>query len=441
MWSGSAISAQWYLPEGTGTEALGFWFPEDGAGTIGNDNIAIPRNAKNPVLAHHFLNYLLDNKHGYDNFSNYVGYQPPFTRLDPDRLIAGRHRAREPEDRDRARVGFRQGLLPDRADSGRPDGMAERLGRVQGGCLTPTACVGEERRSDGFWAGLALPGVGWLALFFLLPFYVILCVAFGTVDPIFQTPSPEWNPLAWNTAAFEFVFEGLFTSGAAFQTVFVRTLAYVAIATTLALLIAYPVAYYVARYGGRWKGLLLVGLIAPFFISYLMRMLAWINLLQDDGWVNDVLVWVGILDVPRNWLDGRASSVILGLVYGYVPFMILPLYAFLDRIDKSLLEAARDLGASPFQAFRMVTLPLSMPAILAGIVIIALPMFGDYYTPDLLSQSPSTSMIGNQIVLYIQGGQQIPVGAALVVVLMLFLSVLMGYYLYATARAQRRLGR
>ena len=213
-----------------------------------------------------------------------------------------------------------------------------------------------------------------------------------------------------------------------------RTFVYVVIATALSLLIAYPVAYYVARYGGRWKGLLLVGLIAPFFISYLMRMLAWINLLQDDGWVNDVLIWVGILDTPRNWLDGRASSVILGLVYGYVPFMILPLYAFLDRIDRSLLEAARDLGASPFQAFRLVTLPLSMPAILAGIVIIALPMFGDYYTPDLLSGAPQTSLIGNEINLYIRGGQQIPVGAALVVVLMLFLSVLMGYYVYATAR-------
>ena len=172
-----------------------------------------------------------------------------------------------------------------------------------------------------------------------------------------------------------------------------------------------------------------------------MRMLAWINLLQDDGWVNDVLVWVGILDVPRNWLDGRASSVILGLVYGYVPFMILPLYAFLDRIDRSLLEAARDLGASPFQAFRMVTLPLSMPAILAGIVIIALPMFGDYYTPDLLSGAPQTSLIGNQINLYIRGGQQIPVGAALVVVLMLFLTVLMGYYLVATAPSAAEAGR
>ncbi len=305
----------------------------------------------------------------------------------------------------------------------------------------PGGDVGGTKGGNGFWASLALPGVAWLCLFFLLPFYVILCVAFGTIDPIFQTPAPEWNPLRWNTAAFEFVFDGLFTRGGTFQTVFVRTLVYVTIATALSLAIAYPVAYYVSRYGGRWKGLLLLGLIAPFFISYLMRMLAWINLLQDDGWVNDVLVWVGILDAPRTWLDGRASSVILGLVYGYVPFMILPLYAFLDRIDRSLLEAARDLGASPLQAFRLVTLPLSMPAVLASIVIIALPMFGDYYTPDLLASSPSTSMLGNQIYLYIRGGQQIPVGAALVVVLMLFLAVLMSYYIVATARAQRRAGR
>ena len=295
-------------------------------------------------------------------------------------------------------------------------------------------------RENRFWAGLALPGVVWLCVFFLLPFYVILCVALGSLDPILLTPAPEWNPLQWNTAAFGFVLDNLFTPGAAFETVFVRTFFYVLIATTLSLLIAYPVAYYVARYGGRWKGLLLVGLIAPFFISYLMRMLAWINLLQDDGWVNSVLIWVGILDAPRNWLDGRASSVILGLVYGYVPFMILPLYAFLDRIDRSLLEAARDLGASPFQAFRLVTLPLSTPAILAGVVIIALPMFGDYYTPDLLSGAPQTSLIGNEINLYIRGGQQVPVGAALVVVLMVFLTVLLGYYLFATARAQRRLG-
>jgi ABC-type spermidine/putrescine transport system permease subunit I len=121
--------------------------------------------------------------------------------------------------------------------------------------------------------------------------------------------------------------------------------------------------------------------------------------------------------------------------------MILPLYAFLDRIDRSLLEAARDLGASRFQAFRLVTLPLSVPAILAGCVIIALPMFGDYYTPDLLSGSPKTSLVGNQIDLYIRGGQLVPVGATLVIYLMLMLAVLMGYYLWVTARAERRFGR
>jgi spermidine/putrescine transport system permease protein len=296
------------------------------------------------------------------------------------------------------------------------------------------------RGRRALWPGLALPGVAWVCVFFLLPFYAVLCVAFGTVNPIFQTPRPAWNPLDWNTSAFSFVFSHLFTRHGAFETVFVRTFVYVLVATTLSLLIAYPVAYFVARHGGRYKGLLLLGLIAPFFISYLMRMLAWINLLQDDGWVNRVLLSIGLLTEPRTWLDGRASSVVLGLVYGYVPYMILPLYAFLDRIDRNLLEAARDLGASPYQAFRLVTFPLSIPAVLAGCVIIALPMFGDYYTPDLLSGSPETSMIGNEINLYIRGGQQIPVGAALVVCLMVFLAVLMGYYLAVTARAQRRLG-
>ncbi len=291
-----------------------------------------------------------------------------------------------------------------------------------------------------FWPGAALPGVAWLVAFFVVPFYAILAVAMGTVDPIFQTAQPAWNPLHWDTQAFSVVFDGLFESGGTFQTVFLRTIVYVLIAVVVSLLIAYPVAYTIARHGGRYKALLLVGLIAPFFISYLMRMLAWINLLKDDGWVNDILLWFNLIDAPVRWLDGRASSVILGLVYGYVPFMILPLYAFLDRIDQRLLEAARDLGASPAQAFRMVTLPLSMPALLAGVVIIALPMFGDYYTPDLLSGSPNTSLIGNQINLFIRGGQQVPVGAALVCVLMVMLAILMTYYLVVTSRSMRKYG-
>jgi putrescine transport system permease protein len=289
------------------------------------------------------------------------------------------------------------------------------------------------------WPAFSAPAILWLLFFFVLPFYAILAVAMGSVDPILQQPQPAWNPLDWNTSAFTFVFDNLFYGGGIFQKPFARTIAYVAIAVVLSLLIAYPVAYYIARYAGRFKGLLLIGLVAPFFISYLMRMLAWINLLQDNGWVNEVLLWTGILAEPRNWLDGRASSVVLGLVYGYVPFMILPLYAFLDRIDPRVLEAARDLGASRFHAFRLVTLPMSTPAILAGVVIIALPMFGDYYTPDLLSGSPNTSMIANQITLYLFGGQQVPVGAALVCVLMVLLLILLAYYVVASARAARRL--
>jgi spermidine/putrescine transport system permease protein len=260
----------------------------------------------------------------------------------------------------------------------------------------------------------------------------------GRPDPIFLDPNPAWNPLEWDVSAFETVFSA-FGPGETFYVVFVRTFAYVAIALVLSLAIGYPVAYFIARHGGRWKTLLLVGLVAPFWISYLMRMLAWVNLLQDDGYVNRSLMWLHVIDAPQAWLDGRASTVVLGLVYGYVPFLILPLYAALDQIDKNLLEAARDLGAGRLQTFRRVTLPLSKPGILAGSVIIALPMFGDYYTPDLLSGSPRTNMIGNQITLFILGGTQRQVGAALVIVLMLVLLVFMLYYLVSTTRATKEL--
>ena len=283
-----------------------------------------------------------------------------------------------------------------------------------------------------------LRGSSGLAVFFVIPVYTILAIAMGKPDPIFLDPNPTWNPLEWDVSAFETVFSQ-FGPGETFFVVFVRTFAYVAIALALSLAIGYPVAYFIARHGGRWKTLLLIGLVAPFWISYLMRMLAWVNLLQDDGYVNDVLMWLHVIDEPRAWLDGRASTVVLGLVYGYVPFLILPLYAALDQIDKSLLEAARDLGAGRFQTFRRVTLPLSKPGILAGSVIIALPMFGDYYTPDLLSGSPRTSMIGNQITLFILGGSQRQVGAALVIVLMLLLLVFMFYYLVSTTRATKEL--
>ena len=287
------------------------------------------------------------------------------------------------------------------------------------------------------WPLFAFPGTVWLVLFFLIPFYAVLCVAFGTVDPIFQGPVPVWNPLGWHFETIRSVLQQL-RPGHVFWTVFVRTFAYVGIAVAGCLAIGYPVAYYLARHARRTKVLLLVLLIIPFWVSYLMRMLAWIGLLMPDGLVNRTLLDLGILSEPYGWLDGQPSSVVFALVYGYVPYLILPLFAVLDRIEPELIEAGLDLGAGRVSTFLHVTLPLSKQGILAGCVLIALPMFGDYYTNDVISGSPRTSMIGNQINLFFQGGPQRTTGAALVIVLAVLLAGLMSYYLYATAHASRQ---
>jgi spermidine/putrescine transport system permease protein len=285
-----------------------------------------------------------------------------------------------------------------------------------------------------FWPSFALPGAAWLVLLFLVPTYAVLAVAFGTTDPIFQNPVPAWNPLDWQFETFRSVLSDL-RPGHVFWTVFVRTFAYVGLSLAGCLLIGYPVAYYLARHARKSKGLLLVLLVIPFWVSYLMRMLAWIGLLLPDGLVNRTLEALGVISQPYGWLDGQASSVVFALIYGYVPYMILPLYAVLDRIDRRVLEAGRDLGASPIRTFVHVTLPLSRNGILAASVLIALPMFGDYYTNDVISGSPKTSMIGNQINLFFQEGTQRTVGASLVIVLSVLLGVLMSYYLWVTVRA------
>ncbi len=296
------------------------------------------------------------------------------------------------------------------------------------------------------WSSFSLPGVVWLVLLFLVPMYAVIGVAFGSVDPILQTPLPAWNPLDWNIGWMDQVLHELAPGGIYWAAV-VRTLWYVAISLALCLLIGYPVAYYISRHAHRTKATLLILLILPFWISYLMRMLAWVNLLSPGGYADTILRDTGVsrlavdlgLITQTNWLSGQSATVILALVYGYIPYLILPLYAALDRIDKSHLEAARDLGASPFQAFLRVTLPLSKTGILGGSVLIALPMFGDYYTPDVISSAPSTTMIGNQIDYYFHGGPQPTVGAAITVVLSIFLTIMMGYYIWAVRQASKQL--
>jgi spermidine/putrescine transport system permease protein len=285
------------------------------------------------------------------------------------------------------------------------------------------------------WPALAAPGVVWLVLLFLVPFYAILAVAFGDLDPIFGNAVPVWSPFGWDFTLFNEIVERVF--GGELGRVFIRTFVYVGVALTISFAIGYPVAYYVSRRAGRRRGLLLGLLLAPFWINYLMRMLAWVNLLQEDGYVNDAAARFGI--DRASWLDGRPLTVIMGLAYGYVPFLILPLFAALDRIDQRVLEASRDLGMGPARTFWRVTLPMSRQGILAAGVITALPMMGDYYTADLLSGSPRTSMVGNQIEFYLFEGSQKNAGASLVVVLSVFLMVAMAYYMWSTDRATREL--
>jgi ABC-type spermidine/putrescine transport system permease subunit I len=294
----------------------------------------------------------------------------------------------------------------------------------------------EGRRQRILWPALALPGVVWLVLLFLLPLYLVLAIAFGGIDPLFGTPVPTWNPLRWDAHQFRFVFGHLVGSDGFLGPAFLRTFIFVAIASAACLMIAYPVAYFTARLAGKRKGLILALLMAPFWISYMMRMLAWVNLLQRDGLINQAMSLGGVFPVHVAWLAGRPSTVVLGLVYGYVPYMILPLYAGLDRIHPSLLEASRDLGASRPSTFWRVTVHLSMPAIVASLLLTTLPMFGDYFTSDLLSASPNTAMVGNLINESVGTGSQTGEAAAFVVLLVIVLIIPMLLYVRSSNRSE-----
>jgi ABC-type spermidine/putrescine transport system permease subunit I len=282
------------------------------------------------------------------------------------------------------------------------------------------------------WGLLALPGLAWLSLFFLIAFYAIASVGLGNVSTLYE-PIPHWSPLEWNVGYLQTAVESVLPGGQTWDEV-VRTLIYVTVAVTISLLIGYPVAWYAARVAGRWRGPLLVCLVLPFWISFLMRMYAWTNLLDTGGYATRALDAVSI---HGDWLTGNHLTVILGLVYGYVPYLILPLFATLDRIDGRLIEAARDLGATPWGAFWRVVLPLSRTGVLAGVVIVALPMFGDFYTADLLSGAPRTSMLGNVINRELLGGPGKPFASALTLVMSGFLLVLMLYYLRTLRQDQR----
>jgi ABC-type spermidine/putrescine transport system permease subunit I len=295
----------------------------------------------------------------------------------------------------------------------------------------------QEAHGRGFWIALAAPGMIWLILLFVVPFYAVLAIAMGQLNRLYETPIAVWNPLHWSSSNVINVWHDLVGATSFAGPIVIRTIVYVAIGSLLCLVIGYPAAYFVARFAGRRKGLFLLLLIAPFWISYMMRMLAWVGLLQTDGYVNKALSALGLISQPVNWLGGKPVTVILGLVYGYIPYLILVLFAGLDRIDPALIEAGRDLGLGRVRTFLRVTLPMSRQPILTALLITVLPMIGDYYTNQLMSGAANTSMIGNLIAGQLGTPGLQGQGAVLSMLLLFVLLVPMIYYVVATNRSSR----
>jgi spermidine/putrescine transport system permease protein len=261
-------------------------------------------------------------------------------------------------------------------------------------------------RSSPAGAVLLLPGIAWLLLFFVVPLALIFVVSLGQRDALDRVVLG--NPSFDNYArAFD----------PRFLPTLLNSLRYAAITTILSLLIGYPIAYWISRYGGRRKALLLILVMLPFWTSYLIRTYAWMIVLRDNGVVNSALQAVGLTTEPIVLLN-TDFSVVLGMTYGFLPFAILPLFVSIDRLDPALVPAARDLYASGRSAFLHVSLPLTMPGIIAAALLSFIPAIGDFVTPDLLGGAETTTIAKVVQELFLEG-RDWPYGAALGFILML----------------------
>ena len=272
---------------------------------------------------------------------------------------------------------------------------------VGGGAKVSTA-TGVQRRARTAYL-LLIPGIAWLGIFFVVPLVTLFFTSLqaptskaGVYQPAFEI-SNYWVALQeyWPQFIKSFIFAG--------------------VATLLALIIAYPLAYFIAFRAGKWRALLLVLVVAPFFASFLLRTYAWRTILSDEGFITSFLNFLHLL------LEGRILNtpiaVVAGLTYNFLPFMILPLYAALERIDPRLIEAASDLYASPFTGFRKVIWPLSLPGVVAGTLLTFIPAAGDYINATLLG-APSDRMVGNAIQTNFLQFRDYPMASALSFILM-----------------------
>ena len=288
------------------------------------------------------------------------------------------------------------------------------------GAPVPTATqVSPNRRSSRIAWLLLLPGAAWLLVFFVVPIAQLGATSLydptGTLETGYSLTGHWQNYLDVLRA---------------YESQFVRSFVYAGIATVLALLLGYPLAYAIAFKAGRWKNLMLVLVIAPFFTSFLVRTLAWQAILADNGFIVEAFKAVGLLSADGRLL-ATPVAVIAGLTYNFLPFMTLPLYASLEKIDSRLIEAANDLYANPLTAFRKVTLPLSIAGVVSGTLLTFIPAAGDYINAELLG-NPNTYMIGNVIDRSFLERGDYPQAAALSFLLMASILVLVVLYIHRT---------
>ena len=282
----------------------------------------------------------------------------------------------------------------------------------------------------------------WLLAFFLLPFLIVLKISLSQTA-IAQPPytpvldfAAGWNGLIAFFTGLSFDNYVLLGSDPLYLLSYVKSLEIAAISTLILLAVGFPIAYGIARTPRRWQAILVVLTVLPFWTSLLIRIYAWMNILQRDGPLNEVLMALSLVREPPVWLS-TDTAVYIGIVYSYLPFMVLPLYATLEKLDESLLEAAADLGAPRWKVFWLVTLPLSMSGVIAGVLLCFIPIVGEFVIPDLLggSQSP---MIGQTIWMEFFGNKDWPAASAVAVVLVCLLVTPIVVYQNQAMRAVER---
>jgi putrescine transport system permease protein len=263
----------------------------------------------------------------------------------------------------------------------------------------------------------------WLLLFFLIPVLIVFKISLSQTA-IAQPPyEPVWE---WSSEGIRTFFAGLSASNYAtliadslYLTSYLKSLQVAAVSTLILLLIGYPLAYGIARAPQRWRAVLIMLIVLPFLTAFLIRIYAWVNILQRDGLLNDALLMFGLIREPATWL-ATDTAVYIGIVYSYLPFMVLPLYATLEKMDDTLLEAAADLGAPRWKAFWLITVPISRPGIIAGALLCFIPIVGEFVIPDLLGSS-STLMIGQTLWTEFFSNRDWPVASAVAMVLLILL--------------------